>query len=320
MASMHEKGQAAALAMSRNELHRVSSGIRATEQNDQQFCLEQVLGCDRRFGITRWYAPKQSVAAVMALYALLASLEKMLCEITDETVFLAKWQWWQQELLGKDSGNSIHPITRQLHRTGCIERWNRADLQDLLDGYARRRDPVAPIDEQQFIVQCEQTGRYPMALELQLGNDRVIPKTHEVLTSMAVTSGLFRLLRESTRGGSQGYWWLPMNSLAQFCISRRELLAGQNDDSSVLLLTRMMDIALAYHDRWQQELVGSGECEDEIRRWKRSHRHCLAQLLSMGRCLSRLRPMPVSRYRAEMMFNRPGDVWALWRSMRKLSI
>jgi len=290
------------------------------QQNDQQFCLEQVMGCDRRFGITRWYAPRESVAALVALYALLASLEKMLCEIRDETVFLAKWQWWHGELLGKDSGDSIHPITRQLHQTGCIERWNRADLQHLLDGYMRRRDPAPPIDAQQFIVQCEQTGRYPMSLELQLGHDRGVPQMDQWLSSMAVASGLFRLLRESTRGGGQRYWWLPMNSLAQFSISRRELLAGHNDGSHVVILARMMDIALGYHDRWQQGLVGSGGAEDEIRHWKRSHRHWLAQLLSMGRCLSRLRQMPMSRYRAEFFFNRPGDVWALWRGLKKLSV
>ena len=293
---------------------------RITGQNDQQFCLEQALDCDPRFAITRAYAPKQSMSAVVALYALVASLEKMLCEVSDETVFQAKWAWWRQELLGRHSQDSHHPITRQLHRTGCMQRWRSADLQHLLEGFERRRDPVAPTDVQQFIMQCEEAGRYPMILELQLGDHAATSQLDEVLTAMAVTGGLFRLLRESSRGTGQSYWWLPMNLLARFGISRGELLAQPDGPGRQALVTKAMDLALGYRDRWEQGLVGSSAQPDEIRRWKLSHRHWLAQSVSMGRCLARLRTLPLSQHRAALCSSRAGDVWAVWRNLKKLSV
>ena len=295
------------------------SATAPAEQNDRQFCLDQVLHIDPSFRLTAVYAPKQNAASLLALHGLLAALEKMLCEVTEEAVFRAKLEWWQQQLLGGAGAAGNHPIIRELHRTGCMQRWDAGDLLGLLAGFAQRWDPVAPTDQQRFTRLCEDAGWYPMILEWQLGTEATMGKPDDTMHSMAVVSGLFRLLRESANRIERRHWWLPLTWLAKHGMDRTDLRENTDLVAGQALMAEITQVGLDCDRQWRQAL---GRPSDQVAPggdWKRSHRHWLAQLLLIHRRLSRLRWRTLSDYRAELVSSRPSDAWMLWRGMRRLS-
>ncbi len=132
-----------------------------------------------------------------------------------------KLEWWRFELSPGNIERSRHPVVRHLGETGAAASLPALALQSLLDSTERRLDANSPSNMNEFNQLCRVIYQPRMHLECTLcGLDSSLVANHN---AVALEGGLLQLLRESFVQAKQGFWWIPLNTLARFSVTRRDL-------------------------------------------------------------------------------------------------
>ena len=127
-----------------------------TETNELKFCWEQVLRTNRLFRISQIFAPADRAAQLLPLYALLAAVEEVCSDFSDEDVARRKLDWWRNECARSITHGSDHPILRQLERTGALHVLPRDSLEQLFIDAESRLDPRSPENPDGLRKRCRQ--------------------------------------------------------------------------------------------------------------------------------------------------------------------
>jgi phytoene synthase len=201
-----------------------------SSDNDLHFCWEQVLKTNRLFRISHLFSPAEFSGQLLALHALFASIEQLGSEVSEELVARRKLDWWRFELLSGDITKSTHPVLRYLNRTGAAGSLPGPALEMLLDRAEARLDARAPSNRDEFSQLCGALYMPKLILECALsGQGESLLSGHR---STARTGGLIQLLRESCRKTDRAFWWVPMDVLARFGVSRHDLV--ENGDAQAV--------------------------------------------------------------------------------------
>jgi len=196
-------------------------------ENDLHFCWEQVLKTNSLFRISHLFSPAEFGGQLLALHALFASIEQLDNAVSEELVARRKLEWWRFELLSGDITKSPHPVLRYLTSTGAAGSLPGPALEMLLDRAEARLDARAPSNRDEFRQLCGELYMPRITLECALsGQDESLISGYG---SKAGTGGLIQLLRESCRQADRAFWWVPLDILARFGVSRHDLV--ENGDS-----------------------------------------------------------------------------------------
>lgn len=281
---------------------------------DLEFCWGLILHTRPNFGVSQSYvAPEYSVRLV-ALYALLASLEELFCRVTDEQVARTKLAWWQVQLLGPEYTISAHPVTRQLRQSGAITTHVLVNVKSLLNSIAQRLDLTAVADETELRSLCVLVALDQMKLELSLQG--TVPGLTSAVEDACAVMGLTQLMRESSRAKVQDYNWVPLTLLAHCGVNRSDLVRDPDSAPARKMRTQLCVLGL----NW---LAGSGGiCKDSPLTFSLPNtsvaRHWLIQF---SLCVRLLRMLPgKTKTEASRLFSQStaGDAWCAWRCARKL--
>ncbi len=279
---------------------------------DEQFCWDQVLRIHPVYKVTHFFVPRKISGSTLGLYALFSALEETVSYYTDESVPMAKLAWWRQELLGTQSSKSQHPIVRQLNQ--CRANWLQFEenIAGLLDTTVERLNDNLPPDLNSLKALCERVGRYSTLLELGLSGE--LNTVDSELRAINTLNGLVQLIRESSRGHTTAFWWVPLSLLARHHVTRSELNSSRKIDNGKALLADLPSIYQDWCDKeTQQDETGATE-----RRANKYQRHCR---IHAAFHLRQLRESSV-KYPNELnkLFSqvRVGDVWFAWRSARAI--
>jgi len=281
--------------------------------NVERFCWEQVLRTNPLFRISHLFAPREASPRLLALYALFASIEQLNSGISEESVARTKLEWWKAELLARDIAESNHPIVRHLHETGAAKKLPDPAVRLLLESAGSRIDALAPADEDELRSLCQSIYRPQVFLEAALEEGDVT--LDNLNPAMLVNGGMVQLLRENSRRKENAFWWIPLNLLARFKVTRNQLESMQDSAEAQALFNQLF------------EWVGRGGTQDATTalldplsghvNWA-GLVHLQLMMALQSRQLGRLQAMSPARYNDELRRWRTGDLLTAWKSARRL--
>jgi phytoene synthase len=189
--------------------------------NDRHLCWERVLRANKLFRISHLFAPEEYAERLLALHALFASIDQLSSEVSEELVARKKLEWWRFELSARQMKHSRHPVVRYLRETGASASLPASALESLLDTAERRIDAIAPLDINEFNHLCLMIYQPKTHLEGALSGlgSELFADRKELVGE----GGLLQLMRESFTHSRHGFWWVPLNTLARFGVTRQDL-------------------------------------------------------------------------------------------------
>ena len=281
--------------------------------NVEQFCWEQVLRTNPLFRISHLFATREASPQLLALYALFASIEHLNSGISEESVTRTKLEWWKAELLAQDIAESNHPVVRHLHGTGVAKKLPDPAVRLLLASAGSRIDALAPADEDELRSLCQSIYRPQVFLEAALEEGDVA--LGSLNPAMLVNGGLLQLLRESSRRKENVFWWIPLNLLARFKVTRDQLESMRDSAVAQALFNQLF------------EWMGLGGSQGEVTALLDSQAgnangaglvHLQLMMVLQSRQLRRLQALNPARYNDELSRWRTGDLLTAWKSARRL--
>jgi phytoene synthase len=281
--------------------------------NAERFCWEQVLRTNPLFRISQLFSPPEYSPQLLALYALFASIEHLNSGISEESVARTKLEWWRAELLERDAADSNHPVVRYLHETGVAKKLPEPAVRRLLESAGARIDALAPADEEDLRSLCQAVYGPQVLLEAALEEGETA--LDSLSPAMLVNAGLVQLLRESRRRKENVFWWIPLNLLARFKVTRNQLDARQDSAVTQALFNQIF------------ECTGQGAAGDvatalldpqagQVNRAELVHLRLMMAL--QARQLGRLKALSPARYNDELSRWRVGDLLTAWKNARQL--
>ena len=282
----------------------------AQSDNNQEFCRERVLRSNPLFRVSHLFAPGDFVGQVLAMHALFASIDQLNSEIGDEFVARRKLDWWRTELCPGNISKSNHPVVRYLIETGAASSLPGKTLELFLDTAEVRLAARAPADLEELSLLCELIYQPRILMECTLNQDDT-PVSG--LSEMAQTGGLLQLMRESNTSENNALWWVPLNVLARFGVTR----AGLGNDPDAQNARGVFEAVFGGCNKLKSQQATSGQQNMAPSRGL-VHLHVLALLQS--RQLEQLRKIRPSCYRKELNGWRFVDLLAAWNAARRMKL
>ena len=283
----------------------------ALENNDQYFCWERVLKSNSLFRVSHLFAPREFAGQLLALHALFASIDQVRSEVSEELVARKKLDWWRFELLPGNISKSRHPVVRHLNETGAAQCLPGKSLENLLETAEARLDTQAPSDMEGLRRLCRGIFQPRMVLECALsGQDEALVSNHLMV---ACKGGMLQLLRESYAQADHAFWWVPLNKLARFGVSRQELRENSDSDASRSLFREVLDVC-----HLPESSDGVAAPMKLVPLPGLVHLQLMALLQS--RQLGQLQRKKPSSHGTELNRWRVSDLLAAWRAARHLKV
>jgi len=280
----------------------------AQADNNQEFCRERVLRSNPLFRVSHLFAPADFAGQVLALHALFASIDQLNSEIGDEFVARRKLDWWRTELSPENISKSNHPVVRYLIETGAASSLPGKTLELFLDTAEVRLAARAPTDQEELSLLCELIYQPRVLMECALSQDET-PVFG--LSEMAQTGGLLQLMRERNTSKNNILWWVPLNMLARFGVTR----AGLGNDPDSRNARGVFEAVFGSCNKLNSQQAISGQ-ENMAPSSGLVHLRVLALLQS--RQLDQLRKIRPSSYPGELNRWRFADLLVAWNAARQL--
>ena len=282
----------------------------AQADNNQEFCRERVLRANPLFRVSHLFAPADFAGQVLALHALFASIDQLNSEIGDEFVARRKLDWWRTELSPENISKSNHPVVRYLIETGAASSLPGKTLELFLDTAEVRLAARAPTDQEELSLLCELIYQPRVLMEYALSQDET-PVFG--LSEMAQTGGLLQLLRERNTSKNNILWWVPLNVLARFGVTR----AGLGNDPDSQNARGVFEAVFGSCNKLNSQQAISGQ---ENMAPSRGLVHLRVLALLQSRQLDQLRKIRPSSYPGELNRWRFADLLAAWNAARRMKL
>jgi phytoene synthase len=281
------------------------------KSNDRLFCWEQVNRTNPAFRVSQVFASRDDANRLLPLYALFSIIEQICGRSSDEDLARSKLGWWRIECSQEKIRTSHHPVMRELQRTGVTERLDSVVVKRLIDGAESRVNARSPVDISELEGLC--TAIQQPQLELEMMTCGLKPAEFEVSSALLARSGLLQLIRESSAKKEQdGYWWVPLNLLARYGVSRGDFVSGSGSAEISSL--------------WEHVFVESGLWADHQSKAIRNRagisasRNFFAISGLYARKINELGKIRPNSYLEELSRVRFSDHFIAWKCARRLEV
>lgn len=241
------------------------------------YCEEQVLGPRSDFALTRLFAPRESVPALTCLYALFTELARVPVTVTDVGVAQAKLAWWRSELERAYEGGAQHPVAQAVAEHVVPLGPPLEHLRELIAAHAATVDPQPFADYDQLADYGRGMGGAPALLELHICGFSA-PSSTEAVAELGLAAALTRFVVGMRYDLRAGRLYVPMDELARFGLTRRQLQDATGGPALEALLGHQIERARAIFERALAQL----DARDRYRQ-----RHLLIQAALGRRVLDR---------------------------------
>lgn len=284
----------------------------ANGENDFRFCQERVARTRPLFLLSSQFAPAECRGSLLALYALLASIEDSVSRTSDPDVAQSRLVWLRSEWFRPPATGTAHPVLRQLGAR--VERDQiPADLIEEEFSLARRRlDREVVRDSEELTDFCERIGRNQLGLERAVVGD--VSSAGGEPVHFLRGNGLMQIFREGLRSPRLGCWWLPMNLSARTGVSRDAVLLEMDLHAARVVTRSVSDLAKS----WNKAALPQGAgAERSGANGANPHWRVYSQLQS--RKLKHLTGHDTSSLEEWLGTVRPLDAIIAWRTSRKFA-
>jgi phytoene synthase len=280
--------------------------------NEQLLCWEQIDKTNRLFRVSHAFAPSDRRGILLPLYALFSVVEDACSNYSDEQLARGKLAWWRQEMLGRNPDGGSHPIVAELIRNVRLGRHQKACIERLLEDAESRLDEAPPASVARLRRRCAEVCQPQIELELSLCGVEEPDMTGSA-AGQGARLGLVQLLRESLRAPPQAaFWWLPLDLLARYGVSRAEVRSAPGAKSAQALF---------------KDLLAEGQA------WGGEHRplsrsiegpagaliHTVVHGELQSRLLVRLQGRSPEQYGVEVDRTKLADVYHAWKIARRVN-
>jgi phytoene synthase len=259
--------------------------------------------------MSRTFAPRQHVQKLLPVYALFSVIEDVCSSISDQDVARSKIAWWRMECVQKDPAESLHPVLKEMKRTGALQMLTAKLFNQLFDSAEYRLDAGAPADLDALKKVCVEI--IEPQLEIELAACGMGQGTLQFEPGMLAGSGQLQLIRESAGPKDRsGFWWVPLNLLARHRVSREDISNHPESPGVRDLFNELFEAG----GIGESGVITASEAAAYL-----SARHIFAISALYSRQLKRLQNRQPDRFPEELQKVRLTDLFAAWQSARQLS-
>lgn len=270
-----------------------------------EHCKELAMPPGSLFELSSRFVSAKLTAQLLAVYALIQSINLIPLSVADDTVKWAKLKWWAEELSAEPAAPERHPVLRALQHSGARQQLSNDLLLRLVSDAVAQMDAFPDADSNDLIERLASTGETDIMLESALG-DVAVGET--LMKPMSQATGIYGVVMMLLSDYPNRIQLLPLDWLAEFG-ARPEDLKGRPPVAGLIgMVGRLANIgAQAYRT------VFAAETEGQL---SQIPKHLRLRWSLEARFLDR-----VAR-NAERHFNRKSayglsEVWFAWRFCHK---
>lgn len=209
--------------------------------NQQLVCRELAFSADPLFRISHVFADREVSDSLVALCAFFAAIDETCSAISEEEVAARKIAWWKAEADALLNGVGVHPISKELQRTGAAGLMSAGWVTKLMDSARLRMEAPPPADVDGLAVYALAVGMPRLQLELAVCG--VKPVGEEALAGIAARRGIYALIRGSLLASDERKnWWIPSNLLARHGLTRAAFALQEHRDSAGEISREILNI------------------------------------------------------------------------------
>jgi len=213
-----------------------------------EYCQDKTQRSGSSFYYSFLFLPAQKRRAITALYAFCREVDDVVDECTDVTVARTTLNWWRQEVANLFHGTPQHPVTRALKP--LLEHFNLPQeyFLEIIDGMEMDLDNTEYADFSQLALYCYRVASVVGLLSAEIFGyqDR---QTLNYAHDLGMAFQLTNILRDVREDAQRGRIYLPLDEMAQFGITREQLIEGREHNGMKQLFSLQAQRAEGFYDK-----------------------------------------------------------------------
>ena len=213
-----------------------------------EYCQERTVSSGSSFYYSFLFLPKAQRQAITALYAFCREVDDVVDECREPAVARAKLDWWRLELSQLEAGSPQHPVTRALKPAREAFNLPVEYLLEIVDGMEMdlERNRYATFND--LALYCYRAAGAVGLLSAEIfgyKNRATLKYAENLGTAFQLTN----ILRDVAEDARRGRIYLPLDELARFDVSERDILERRASPGVSALCKFQAARAADYYDK-----------------------------------------------------------------------
>lgn len=214
----------------------------------QEYCQNKAAASGSSFYYSFMFLPKPKREAITALYAFCREVDDIADECHDLNLARTKLAWWRTEIASLYQGKPQHPVSQAL--APAIGRYDLSEehFQEIIDGMEMDLDQNRYADFKQLQLYCYRVASVVGILSVAIfgyTNRNTLKYAHDLGLAFQLTN----IIRDVGEDARRDRIYLPLDELAQFGVTERDILQGRESDRVQQLLDFQIARASDFYDR-----------------------------------------------------------------------
>ncbi len=214
----------------------------------EEYCQDKTVKSGSSFYYSFLFLEPEQRKAITALYAFCREVDDVVDECSDPNLARIKLQWWREDLAKTFNATPQHPVNLAL--VPAVQQFNLPleHFLEIIDGMEMDLDHHEYESFRDLALYCHRVAGIVglMSAEIFGYNDR---NTLKYANELGIAFQLTNILRDVREDAERGRIYIPLDELAQFNISREDILSPVNSTAMLELLKHQARRANEYYDR-----------------------------------------------------------------------
>jgi len=212
------------------------------------YCTLKAQASGSSFTLSFRFLNAQRRQAITALYAFCREVDDVVDECRDPAIARAKLDWWRAELGTLEGGAPSHPVTQSLATARQHFALPVEELTEIIDGMQMDLDQTRYADFKELQLYCHRAAGVVglLAAEIFGYSDR---HTLKYAHTLGLALQLTNIIRDVGEDARRGRIYLPLDELARFGVSERDILDSRHSAPFVALMRYQAERAQEHYTR-----------------------------------------------------------------------